>query len=152
MMLGAIAIVALAAAYMMFTRGGEPTSAPAAVPAISATTGQAGVTVAVPEEYDGPVITLASITVNLADRKFLRLGLALQLAESEEGEQPTEEDPRSFGARALDSAIEVMSGYSSQDLATAEGRSAAKQKLAEAVVSRYGGEVVAIYFTDFVMQ
>lgn len=149
MMLGAAAVVALAAAYV-FTRAGEPTSSSVAVPAIPATTSPGG-SVDLSEQSRGPVVTLGSITVNLSDRKFLRLGLALQLAEVAE-DKPAEDDPKSFGARALDSAIEVMSGYSSQDLETNEGRNAAKDKLEAGVVSRYGGEVVAIYFTDFVMQ
>lgn len=149
-------VVVLLAAFM-FLRGGGSAETPAAAPVAgpAATTGSAAhpAAGAVPEQHGGPVVSLPSITINLADGKFLRLGLALQLPEAAGGHSETAAaDPKSFGARALDSAIEVMSTYASPDLSTAEGRAAAKEKLSEAVVNRYGGEVAGIYLTDFVMQ
>lgn len=148
-------VVVLLAAFMFLRGGGgseTPEAAPVAGPAV--TTGSAAnpAAGAVPEQHGGPVVSLPSITINLADGKFLRLGLALQLPDAAVVPEEAAADPKNFGARALDSAIEVMSTYASPDLSTAEGRAAAKGKLSEAVVNRYGGEVAGIYLTDFVMQ
>lgn len=145
-------VVLLLAAFML-TRGGGGTPAaapPVTGPAVTAGTGTA--TAALPEQHGGPVVSLPSITINLADGKFLRLGVALQLPDAATVPAEAAADPKNFGARALDSAIEVMSSYASPDLSTAEGRAAAKEKLSETVVNRYGGEVAGIYLTDFVMQ
>jgi flagellar FliL protein len=100
--------------------------------------------------HDGPVVALSSITVNLADGKFLRVGVALQLGKA--GSSDGTIDPPSYGARALDSTISVMSTYTATDLTDAKGRLKAKERLARTIVARYGGDVLGIYFTDFVMQ
>lgn len=146
-MIGAVGGIAVLAAVFMFTRGGGEQAAGPASPAVTAAgPSEAGVP---PDQHEGPVVALDSITVNLVDGKFLRLGLALQLTAEAKADDL---DPKSFGARALDSAIQVMSGYTSDELASGEGRGAAKEVLAQAVIKRYPGEVVDVYFTDFVMQ
>src|SRR5688500_258638 len=54
------------------------------------------------EATHGPVQNLEPITLNLADGHFLKIGLALQLAEIEGGAHEAEELP---AAKALDLAI-----------------------------------------------
>lgn len=148
------AVVALAAVYFLFLKPSPKAATPPATGASAAAPVSAGnVRLGDLENipHDGPVVALDSITVNLADGKFLRLGIALQLSK-EAGKGEGSLDPRSFGARALDSAITVMSSYTADDLTQPKSRAKAKERLTRTIVARYDNEVLGLYFTDFVMQ
>lgn len=142
--------VVLALLYVFVLKPGPnrpaplPATAPAALPPESVERTDAG---EVP--HDGPVMTLDSVTVNLADGRFLRIGVALQLEKAGGGDDV---EPASYGARAIDSLISVMSRSRSDDLRADVGLVAVKEELAETIVARYGGEVLGVYLTDFVMQ
>jgi len=92
----------------------------------------------------GEVLTIEPISLNLADGRYLRLGLALQLALEVE-EEP---DP----AVALDLAISQFSGRPLTELASAEIRGTLKAELLEKIKQAYDGEVLDLYYTDFVTQ
>ena len=142
-MLPAIVIaVALLLAAFMLKGGGGGSTPPAA--ATSETT------VAAEEGNGDPahVVALDAITLNLADGRFLKLGLALQLSEETE----IEGEPANFGARALDETIDLMGGYTFKELSAPGAREKAKDKLSEAVAKAYDDAVLAVYFTEFVMQ
>lgn len=92
----------------------------------------------------GPVTVLEPIQLNLAQGRYLKIGVALQAgAEAEE-----EVD----GTKALDSIVELFSGQTVEVLAAAERRRELKAKLLKVLRDRYDGEVVDVYFTDFVTQ
>jgi flagellar FliL protein len=93
---------------------------------------------------EGAVLELSPITINLNDGHYLKVGLALQTTID------VEEEPN--GAKALDLAIDQFSEYSMSELASGEGRRGAKEKLREHVTEAYEGEVMDVYFTEFVMQ
>lgn len=111
----------------------------------------------VEEKVPGEVLTLDTMTLNLADGSFLKVGLALQLAE---GVQPGEAgghgggggDPKAWAAPALDEAISVFGGHTFDELLDPKGREKVKATLAEHIGERYHGDVLAVYFTEFVMQ
>ena len=92
----------------------------------------------------GAVVTLESINLNLADGRYLKLGLALQATATAQGDID--------GAKALDLAISQLSGRSVQELSSAEAREQAKGALRKAVDKAYQHEVMDVYFTEFVMQ
>lgn len=93
-----------------------------------------------PEE--GEVLALDAITVNLADGHFLKVKIALQAtADAEEVD----------GSKALDLAVDQFSNLAVAELSN-EGRSQHKADLKKKVVEVYEGDVMDIYFTDFVMQ
>lgn len=137
-----VAVALLLAAFML--KGGGGGSTPPAPPATSETT------VAEGEGHGDPadVVALDAITLNLADGRFLKLGLALQLGEGVE----IEGEPANFGARALDETIDLMGSYTFKELSAPGAREKAKEKLSEAVSEAYDGSVLAVYFTEFVMQ
>jgi flagellar FliL protein len=90
------------------------------------------------------------VTLNLADGRFLKVGLALQLVE---GAEPVEEaHVAGFAAPALDDAISVLAARTYAELVAPGGRDAVKHELLERVAHRYEGEVMDLYFTEFVMQ
>lgn len=96
---------------------------------------------------EGEVIKLEAITLNLADGRFLKVGLALQLAEGASAEKLEGHAPV-----ALDEAISLLGDRTYAQLSAPGGRAQAKKELTERVEKRFAGKVVDVYFTEFVMQ
>lgn len=95
------------------------------------------------EPVAGAVVSLEPIQVNLAGGHYLRLGLALQMAEGAEEAE---------GAKALDAAISIFSGREIADLARGQQREELRAELLEHLDAAYGGDVLGVYFTEFVTQ
>ena len=95
------------------------------------------------EPKPGEMLPLESTQINLAGGHYLKIGLALQLTESAH-----EVD----GSKALDAAIELFSGRDVDELARTETRQALKRKLTTELEHRYHGDVMEVYFTEFVTQ
>jgi flagellar FliL protein len=133
-------VVVLAAVYFLVLK---PSSAedPAAAGATAAHAAQPSPAASYVE---GPVVKLDPITINLANGKFLKLGISLQ-ATADAGEEVS-------GAKALDAAIELFSQKTVEELATREGREKAKLKLEKRLLELYEQKVYEVYFTEFVMQ
>lgn len=103
-----------------------------------------GVVAEEPAPEPGEVLTVDAVSLNLAGGHYLRLGIALQLtAEVEETPDP---------AAALDQAIALFSGRTVEEVSSPEGREALKAELSEMLVEKYEGEVMGVYFTDYVTQ
>lgn len=138
--------------YMFGGGGGEDTEAAAAVQ--SSESHAKKKTSEVPTH--GPVQNLEPITLNLADGHFLKVGIALQLAEVEgEGHGEAEELP---SAKALDIAISELGSHTMDELASPKSRELVKKKLSDKVSAAYvdpvthSSLVTRVYFTEFVMQ
>jgi len=97
-----------------------------------------------PAPLPGKVISMDAITINLAEGHFLKLGLALQ-ATADAAEAPD-------GSHALDLAITEFSNKSVAELSSDKGREKIKEELTKKVEKAYEEEVMAVYFTEFVMQ
>ncbi|GGS86669.1 hypothetical protein GCM10010156_51510 [Planobispora rosea] len=125
---GAVLVLAGAAAayFLLFAGGGEDAAAEE------------------PKPEPGAVAALEAITINLADGHFLKLKLALQ-ATAEVHEAPD-------GSKALDLAIDHFSNRPVDELSSDKARNLAKQELLEKVEKAYEGQIMDIYFTEFVMQ
>ncbi|MDQ2650663.1 MAG: flagellar basal body-associated FliL family protein [Actinomycetota bacterium] len=104
----------------------------------------------------GPIVVLDKVTLNLADGHLLQVGLALELspgAGSGGGHgTAAEDDPTKGYAKALDATIEILGGESMGSLSEAGGRDRAKHALEEELHELYHGEVVGVFFHQFVMQ
>ncbi|NLA34334.1 MAG: flagellar basal body-associated FliL family protein [Actinobacteria bacterium] len=96
----------------------------------------------------GEIATMEAININLADGHFLRVGLALQLIEGVE----KSEFEKGETAKANDLLISNLGGRPMAELARAEGREQIKTHLKEQMKEVYEGDVVDVFFTDFVMQ
>lgn len=120
-------VVAAAAAWFFLFRGksAEAAEEPAPVP--------------------GAVLTMDSISVNLASSHYLRIGIALQLTEEATAHEPD-------GSQALDLTIATFSGQDPAVLADPAQRDALKAQLLTAVEEAYHDGVMDIYFTEFVTQ
>ncbi len=97
-----------------------------------------------PKPQPGAVLKLDSINVNLADNHYLKIGLALQTT--------TKASADIDGSQALDIAISQLSGRKMADLAVPAKREKAKEELVKEVSRAYEGEIMDVYFTEFVMQ
>jgi len=94
----------------------------------------------------GEVLALEPITMNLADGRLLKLGLALQLPLETSGHGEIS------GSVALDEAISFLGEHSYDQLAAPAARDTAKLELSKRVAERYHHDVLEVYFTEFVMQ
>jgi flagellar protein FliL len=92
----------------------------------------------------GLIVPLDSTQINLASGHYLKIGIALQLVEG----APEEVD----GSKALDATIDLFSGLTIEDVATARERRALKEELEKTLEKSYEDEVMGVYFTEFVTQ
>ncbi|MCW2815800.1 MAG: flagellar basal body-associated FliL family protein [Nocardioides sp.] len=95
------------------------------------------------EPQPGEVLVLEPIQLNLQGGHYLRLGLALQL---------TADAHELDGSKALDAAIALLSGRSVDELAATGERTELKESLQEQLHEAYHGDVMEVYFTEFVTQ
>ena len=97
----------------------------------------------------GPVLSLDSVTVNLTDGHYLKLGLALQLDVTGDATAAKEQG---LGAKAIDMALGELEKHSQNELIAPAKRESIKQALGVQVCQAYKGAVLSVYFTEFVMQ
>lgn len=97
----------------------------------------------------GSVLEMDPLTLNLADGHYLKVGIALQLPEGSDAALAKTEGK---GALAIDMAIELLSSKTMDELMPATARQELKQSLGNDVCHTYGGTVLTVYFTEFVMQ
>jgi len=97
----------------------------------------------------GSVLELDSVTVNLRDGHYLKVGVALQLAE---GVDATAAKDTGLGAKALDMALGALSKHSMAELTPPLARDSIKDDLGFHTCQAYEAKVLTVYFTEFVMQ
>ncbi|NCT92654.1 flagellar basal body-associated FliL family protein [Cellulomonas sp. APG4] len=97
-----------------------------------------------PAPEAGEVLTIEPISLNLAGGSYLRIGIGLQLT----AEVADEPDP----AIALDHVIALYSGRPVEEVTSAEGREALRVELSTRLEEAYHGDVMGVYYTDYVTQ
>jgi flagellar protein FliL len=96
-----------------------------------------------PPPEPGEITALDPTQINLADDHYLRLGMALQATTTVSHEVE--------GSKALDAAIEIFSGKTLEQV-HGHGREKLKEKLLKEIEHLYHGDVMDVYFTEFVTQ
>lgn len=91
----------------------------------------------------GEVMKLDPIQVNLDGTHYLRVGIALQLTASAH---------KVDGSKALDATISELSGLPMTQVNDSKQREKLKEKLVGQLEELYHGEVMGLYFTEFVTQ
>jgi flagellar FliL protein len=91
----------------------------------------------------GEVVALEPIQINLAGGHYLRIGVALQL---------TDKAHEADGSKALDATIAIFSGRELEEILASKERTHLKKELLEDLEHLYHGDVMAVYFTEFVTQ
>ena len=97
-----------------------------------------------PKPEPGEVLTMEPIQINLAEGHYLKIGIALQLTTSVSHEPD--------GSKALDLVIETFSGRSMHEVTKPKERERIKEELVKELEHAYHGDVMDVYFTDFVTQ
>jgi flagellar FliL protein len=92
----------------------------------------------------GAVVALEPIQINLAAGHYLRVGVALQ------GTADVKEELD--GSKALDATIDVFSGLPMDEVLAPKSREHLKKELEGKLEHLYEGEVMDVYFTEFVTQ
>jgi flagellar FliL protein len=110
-----------------------------------------------PKTVAGKVVTLEPITLNLADGRYLKLTLALQLNEAASPAAHSVDEaagavPEVDGAKALDAAINVLGQRTYHELLAPGGKARAQKSLSSRVRKLYPDDVMGVYFTEFLMQ
>lgn len=94
----------------------------------------------------GEVVKLEAIQINLAGSHYLRIGLALQATTTAGGHGPLD------GSKALDTTIALFSGLPMAEVNDAKHREELKKELEKELEHAYHGDVMGVYFTEFVTQ
>lgn len=139
---GAVALVAIGVLAGGKVLGGS--ASPAAATESTTTT----------TEPDGPITTVESITVNLADGRFLKLGLAFEVhhdAEYPPADVEVDEYTKGF-AREIDASIMVLSAFTYDQLVAPDGKAGAKAALLERLQEVSDDAIRDVLFHEFVMQ
>lgn len=125
-MVVAVVLVVAGAAYyfLVMPKSSKPAAPPAPVP--------------------GKVAPVTAVSLNLAGGHYLRLGMGLQLTIE------TTEVPDT--AKATDLAIAMFSGKTVEEVSDPAARVAFKAALLTELEKAYKGEVMDVYFTDYVTQ
>lgn len=97
-----------------------------------------------PPPVAGAVVKLDPIQINLAGRHYLKIGIALQATTSASADLD--------GSKALDATIALFSGESMDRVTRPVYRTKLKTQLEHTLDKTYEGEVMGVYFTDFVTQ
>jgi flagellar FliL protein len=101
-----------------------------------------------PDDPPGEVATMDAINVNLADGKYLRVGVAVELGAGIAAKDFTVTSLPKVG----DLVIQVFQGQTMEVLETPAGRDAAKAQLKKLALQTFKSDFRDLYFTDFVMQ
>src|SRR4051812_43373094 len=91
----------------------------------------------------------SSVTVNLADGAYLKVGISLQL---DAGVDPKVAKEDGLGGLATDLTLKELAKHTMAGLAPPSARNKVQQQLSFDVCKAYDGKVLSVYFTEFVMQ
>ena len=97
-----------------------------------------------PKPVAGAVLVLEPIHVNLADGRYLKMTMALQMTAVAEAKPD--------GSKALDVAVANLSLRQVKDMSTPAQRAAIKAELTRAISEKYEAQVMDIYITEFITQ
>lgn len=97
----------------------------------------------------GGVVDLEPLTVNLADGRYLKMGLSLEVTEEAQAAAGKE---GVNGAKARDAAITILGQRTYEQMLQPKTKEAAIKTLEKEIKKRYDGDVMDVYVTELVMQ
>ena len=117
-----------------------------------------GPTTTAPPE-PGAMVSIAPLSVNLADDHYLKIGVAVQLVdgaldgvEAHGSDSPADAWLDENGPVIRDLLISELGGSHVAEFANAGGRESLRRQLLDKANEHLEGTVYALYFTEFVMQ
>ena len=132
LLIALVAVLALGAGLYFFVfSGGSAEAEPAAEPGTV-------------------VLSVDPVAINLAGGSYLKLGFTLQFSAAYDEAAGGHEGGEPDGSKAMDIAIAHFSGAALNDVQT--NREAMKAALQTEIVEAYHGDVMSIYYTEYVTQ
>lgn len=116
---------------------------------VLAPSADAGAEAAEAEAKGGELVQVEPMSVNLADGRYLQVGVAVELAE---GVPAKEFEKKGQAAKMRDLVIATAAPRTVAELTTPEGRDAFKEQLRAGAEELYHEEFHDVYLTDLVMQ
>ena len=101
--------------------------------------------VVTPAPSPGLVVAVDAISLNLAEGHYLRIGIALQMTSKV---ATAKEAPAT--AKAIDAAITLFSGHTVAEISDPATRERLRAELEKTLEKEYDGEVMGVYFTNYV--
>ncbi len=101
------------------------------------------------ELVPGEIVQLEPMTLNLADGRYLRLGLAVELVEGVPGAEWMEHGGSS---RYMDLIIDRIGERTGEEIVAAGGRDDLKELLRDGGAELFPEEFSEIYVTEFIVQ
>jgi len=98
----------------------------------------------------GPVLTVDSTTLNLADGHFLKIGLALQLPAGSVAEEVGKTE--NWGAITGQVVLNTFSNEDMADILPTKQREKLRHEVGNDVCVKSEGKATTVYFTEFVAQ
>lgn len=130
LILGVVVVLAAAAAYYFLVMSKADAAAEPAAP------------------EPGAVHKVEAMSINLADGRYLRIAVGLQLTLDGAAGHGGEFDD----SKARNAIIDLFSGRPVAEVAPGEAREALRQELATTLEESYHGGVMDVYLIDFVTQ
>ena len=97
----------------------------------------------------GEIVSVEPMSINLSDGHYLKVGVAIELAE---GEPAKEFEKKGKPNKIRDAVIMIASTRSMAELGTPEGKQEFRDALHEKAERLYGESYHGLYLTEFVMQ
>lgn len=101
-----------------------------------------------PAPEPGAVHKVEAMSINLADGRYLRIAVGLQLTAGDAGHGGGEFDD----SKARNAIIDQFTGLTIAEVSPIEAREALRVQLATTLDESYHGEVMDVFLTDFVFQ
>lgn len=101
-----------------------------------------------PAPEPGAVHKVEAMSINLADGRYLRIAVGLQLTAGDGGHGGGEFDD----SKARNAIIDQFTGLTVAEVSPIEAREALREQLATTLDESYHGEVMDVFLTDFVFQ
>lgn len=113
----------------------------------------AGATATTAPPEPGAMISIAPLSLNLADDHYLKVGIAVQLVDGTvSGEEGAEAWLGEHGPVVRDLVISQLGGAHVAEFANADARDVVRSALLAEANERLDHTVFALYFTEFIMQ
>jgi flagellar FliL protein len=96
---------------------------------------------------EGSVVDLDAQVINLAEGRYAKIGIALQLSAAEDAQVFKDEG---LGAKAANEAIAIIAGRQAEDLI--DHRADVQEQLTDAIRPLYDCKVLDVLYSEFVVQ
>jgi flagellar FliL protein len=99
------------------------------------------------EPVEGEVLVIDTMTVNLPEDHYAKVGFALVLSA-----EAAAEEVKAHLPLMQDAALEILTGFDAQELGSHDGMERLKAELTEHATEEFEGEVLRVVLTELLVQ